>query len=107
MLPSLSLPPLECCFGTSPIQAEKFRPDPNERRRVRAKHAIADDALVFLYLGRLLREKGVVEIAHARNVPVRFHTYDLSAPSGIGELLQSRGYSAGETTTPGPVRTQP
>jgi len=27
MLPSLSLPPLECCFGTSPIQAEKLRPD--------------------------------------------------------------------------------
>src|SRR5215813_10214859 len=26
MLPSLSLPPLECCFGTSPIQAEKSRP---------------------------------------------------------------------------------
>jgi glycosyltransferase involved in cell wall biosynthesis len=25
--PSLSLPPLECCFGTSPIQAEKSRPD--------------------------------------------------------------------------------
>jgi GNAT superfamily N-acetyltransferase len=35
---------------------------------------------------------------HARNVPVRFHTYDLSAPSRIGELLQSRGYGAGETT---------
>jgi len=27
VLPSLFLPPLECCFGTSPIQAEKFRPD--------------------------------------------------------------------------------
>src|SRR5258706_10564039 len=27
MLPSLSLPPLECCFGTSPTQAEKLRPD--------------------------------------------------------------------------------
>src|ERR1035437_884971 len=26
-LPSLSLPPLECFFGTSPIQAEKLRPD--------------------------------------------------------------------------------
>src|SRR5664279_186676 len=26
ILPSLSLPPLECCFGTSPIQAEKLRP---------------------------------------------------------------------------------
>src|SRR6266849_5820866 len=27
MLPSFSLPPLEFCFGTSPIQAEKSRPD--------------------------------------------------------------------------------
>src|SRR5436189_6349446 len=27
MLPSLSLPPLECCLGTRPIQAEKLRPD--------------------------------------------------------------------------------
>src|SRR6201991_262732 len=29
MLPSRSFPPLECCFGTSPIQAEKLRPDRN------------------------------------------------------------------------------
>ena len=29
MRPSLSLPPLECCFGTSPIQAEKSRPERN------------------------------------------------------------------------------
>src|SRR5262249_39674385 len=29
MLPSLGLPPLELCFGTSPIQAEKSRPDRN------------------------------------------------------------------------------
>src|ERR1700720_4342654 len=27
ILPSLSLPPLEFCFGTSPIHAEKSRPD--------------------------------------------------------------------------------
>src|SRR6202049_2572664 len=27
MLPSLSLPPVECCFGTSPIQAARLRPD--------------------------------------------------------------------------------
>src|SRR5215813_9261603 len=27
MLPSLSLPPLEFCLGTSPTQAEKSRPD--------------------------------------------------------------------------------
>src|ERR1700676_2536227 len=29
MPPSVFLPPLECCFGTNPIQAEKFRPDRN------------------------------------------------------------------------------
>jgi hypothetical protein len=27
LLPSRFLPPLECCFGTIPIQAEKLRPD--------------------------------------------------------------------------------
>src|SRR5258708_15886529 len=34
----------------------------------------------------------------ARNAIVRFHTYDLSAPAGIVDLLQPRGYRAGETT---------
>ena len=29
MLPSFSRPPLEFCFGTRPIQAEKSRPDRN------------------------------------------------------------------------------
>src|SRR5258706_135207 len=27
MLPSLSLPPVVCCFGTNPIQAATLRPD--------------------------------------------------------------------------------
>ena len=34
----------------------------------------------------------------ARNSIVRVHTYDLSAPSGIVDLLQGRGYRGGETT---------
>jgi len=34
----------------------------------------------------------------ARNAMVRLHTYDLSAPAGIVDLLQRRGYGAGETT---------
>src|ERR1700681_1783106 len=29
MLPSLSLPPVVCCFGTNPIQAARLRPDEN------------------------------------------------------------------------------
>ena len=34
----------------------------------------------------------------ARNAIVRLHTYDLSAPAGIMDLLQARGYRGGETT---------
>ena len=34
----------------------------------------------------------------ARKATVRVHTYDLSAPTGIADLLQVRGYGAGETT---------
>ena len=34
----------------------------------------------------------------ARNAPVRLHTYDLSAPVGLVDLLQERGYRGGETT---------
>lgn len=34
----------------------------------------------------------------ARNATVRLHTYDLSAPAGIVDLLQRRGYRTGETT---------
>jgi len=34
----------------------------------------------------------------ARNAMVRFHTYDLSAPAAIVDLLQRRGYRGGETT---------
>src|SRR5665647_3000409 len=29
MLPSRSLPPVVCCFGTNPIQAARLRPDEN------------------------------------------------------------------------------
>src|SRR6266568_183780 len=34
----------------------------------------------------------------ARDAIVRLHTYDLSAPAGLADLLQGRGYRAGETT---------
>jgi len=34
----------------------------------------------------------------ARHAIVRLHTYDLSAPDGIVDLLQARGYRGGETT---------
>ena len=34
----------------------------------------------------------------ARKAMARFHTYDLSAPAGIVDLLQAHGYRGGETT---------
>lgn len=34
----------------------------------------------------------------ARGAPVRFHTYDLTEPAGLADLLRQRGYGAGETT---------
>src|SRR5258708_18937633 len=33
----------------------------------------------------------------ARKATVRVHTYDLSAPAGIVDLLHARGYRGGET----------
>jgi len=44
-LPSLSLPPLEFCFGTSPIQAEKSRPRSKrlDRQRLRPEQSPAPD----------------------------------------------------------------
>jgi GNAT superfamily N-acetyltransferase len=32
-------------------------------------------------------------------VPIRIQTYDLTAPQGLTDLLQGRGYGEGETTT--------
>jgi len=34
----------------------------------------------------------------ARGVPIRIHTYDLTAPDGLTGLLQARRYGEGETT---------
>jgi ribosomal protein S18 acetylase RimI-like enzyme len=35
---------------------------------------------------------------HSKDCPSRLHTYDLSQPAGLPELLIARGYGAGETT---------
>src|SRR5215467_1698819 len=46
ILPSLSLPPLECCLGTKPIHAARLRPDVNSFQSptsaTRAPDAFAD-----------------------------------------------------------------
>ena len=47
------------------VDTARFRPDPAARARVRRSHGIAADAVVFLYLGRVNRDKGVLDLARA------------------------------------------
>ncbi len=47
------------------VDPTRFRPDAGVRERVRAQSAIPPDAVLFLYLGRLARDKGLLELAHA------------------------------------------
>ena len=57
ILPSLSLPPLECCFGTNPSQTEKLRPDRN---------ALGSGTLIHRGVQNLIDERraGVRTISH-------------------------------------------
>lgn len=49
----------------SGVDTARFRPDAAARERVRAGLAIAPQAIVFLYLGRLSRDKGLLDLAQA------------------------------------------
>lgn len=47
------------------VNEKRFRPDTAERQRLRALHAIPEDSVVFLFLGRLNRDKGVLDLIRA------------------------------------------
>jgi glycosyltransferase involved in cell wall biosynthesis len=47
------------------VDTARFRPDAAARERVRRSHGIPRDAVVFLYLGRINRDKGLLDLAHA------------------------------------------
>jgi glycosyltransferase involved in cell wall biosynthesis len=47
------------------VEGERFRPDAAARRRIRSETRVPEDAIVFLYLGRLSRDKGVADLALA------------------------------------------
>lgn len=47
------------------VDTARFRPDPAARERVRSRHGIPPDAVVFLYLGRIIRDKGLLDLAQA------------------------------------------
>src|SRR5260370_11332358 len=74
MLPSRSLPPLECCFGTSPIQAEKLRPDRkvlgSATLATRAVASIGPTALRLIDLRTDLSRLGQRTALHCRRDPL-------------------------------------
>jgi hypothetical protein len=53
------------------VDTRRFRPDAEARRTIRHRHGIADDAVVALYLGRLNRDKGLVDLADAARVALQ------------------------------------
>lgn len=49
----------------SGVDAVRFKPDPGARARLRGHFGLGDDTVVFVYLGRLTRDKGVLDLAAA------------------------------------------
>lgn len=47
------------------VDTNEFRPDATSRAKIRRKYLIPDDAFVFLYIGRLNSEKGIIELVDA------------------------------------------
>ena len=47
------------------VDGGRFRPDAAARTKIRIETRVRNDAVVFLYLGRLSRDKGVLDLARA------------------------------------------
>jgi nucleoside-diphosphate-sugar epimerase len=47
------------------VDPTRFSPDQDGRKDVRTKLAVSDDCCVFLFVGRLTRDKGVFDLLHA------------------------------------------
>ena len=47
------------------VDAARFRPDPAARGRVRAEAGIPAEAVLFVYVGRFARDKGLLDLARA------------------------------------------
>jgi glycosyltransferase involved in cell wall biosynthesis len=62
------------CHGSiSGVDIERFRPNEEVRAEIRSRHNVPTSAAVFLYLGRLKRDKGVLDLALAFSKLTRDH----------------------------------
>lgn len=53
------------CGSICGVDSRKFRPDPNIRNAVRKELGIDEEQIVILFLGRLNRDKGILDLATA------------------------------------------
>ncbi|MDP3817999.1 MAG: glycosyltransferase, partial [Methylotenera sp.] len=51
--------------STRGIEAERFKPNMAIRHQIRSNLGISDNAIVYLFLGRLNKDKGIQDLAHA------------------------------------------
>lgn len=52
------------------VDVDKFKPYPEERKAIRDRLGISDSDIVFAFMGRIKREKGIYELLEAFNVLV-------------------------------------
>lgn len=63
---SAGVPAERVHYVPNPVDTERFSPaTPDERRRIRALLQVGDDEVLAVFVGRLSREKGAVELATA------------------------------------------
>ena len=53
--------------SVSGVDLKRFRPNPSVRKKLRRKMGLAKEAIVFLFVGRLKRDKGIPELYEAFN----------------------------------------
>ncbi len=94
------------------VDASRFRPNAEARRGVRVEAGIPEDATIFLFVGRLNRDKGVLDLARAFTQVAgrRVNTYLVcvgpdeggmeAAMRGICSSCQERVRILGETRFP-------
>lgn len=82
----------------SGVDTEKFKPSDNARAETRKQLGLPNDSIVILFLGRLLRDKGVIDLASAfGNISAETsHPHLLLVGPDEGELTEEIKHAAGK-----------
>jgi len=62
-----------CKGSVCGVNTTHFKSNLDERKRIREQYSFADDDIVFLFLGRLKIDKGILDLAHAFRMLIKKH----------------------------------